>query len=210
MRRSVVVAASVALSGFVCLCAGYGCAQEPGRAESSKGAPSYALSANGREEILFVGYYGGSAMDSHRYHLYGDGRLVREIFDQGRDIVLRTDEVEIPQADIDRIFQPLVAARVPELSEDRVRQATGGIRGEDLGVDLAAVRVRMSLASYQSSPSKAREPLQTDTWLNGPGLLAREFPDFAEAKAVADLGRQLDRHFPKTVYEAERSTEAQR
>jgi hypothetical protein len=68
----------------------------------------------------------------------------------------------------------------------------------------------MSFSSYQSSPSKAREPLQTDIWLHGPGLLARQFPDFTEAKAVADLGRGLDRHFPKTVYEAERSTAAQR
>jgi len=180
-----------------------GCAQESGGAEPSKGTPSFALTANGREEVLFVGYYGGSAMVSHRYRLYGDGRLVREIFDQGRDIVLGVDEVEISQADIDRIFQPLVAARVPELTKARLSQVTHN--ADEASSDAADVRVRMSFSSYQSSPSKAREPLQVDTSLKGPGLLAREFPDFAEAKAVAELGRELDRHFPKNVYEAERS-----
>jgi hypothetical protein len=205
MRKTLVVAVGAAL----CLCVGYACAQEPSRAEPAKGSPTYALSGNGREEILVVGYYGGSQPESRRYFLYGDGRLVREIFAQGTDAVLHTDEVEIPQADIDTIFRPLVAARVPELTEDRARQATGGVRGEDMGADLATVRVKMSFSSYQSSPSKAREPLQVDTSLHGPGLLARNFPDFAEAKAIADLGRELDRHFPKSVYEAKRSTGAQ-
>ena len=198
MRHRVLV--SLAVSGLLSL-SGFGCAQDPSQAQASNVADvTYRLSTNGREEILFVAFLGGGEPLTARYHLYGDGRLVRDLFDQGRELVLRTDEVELPAAEMERLTRSLVEARLPGLTAERLRQAAGGRVPpvEDGGY----VLVRFQFESYHQQGKALKARFAAAVSLPSPSSLASNHADFPEARAAAGLFPRLDGYFSEPFEKA--------
>lgn len=162
--------------------------------------PVYQLSTIPDEEILFLTSAGGTGPSVAQYHLYGDGRLVREIVhNKSERTPWRTDEVQLSNEDIELLFQLIVGSELPDLTDARARQKIGRplLRMDD-GSSLI---LQLHFDSYQRPGEPEAAPFSPRVSMHAPGLQARFFPQLGEAQALGTVRSALDDYFTEPASE---------
>ncbi len=187
------------------LFAGLGCAQQPGQAQTKPGEVSYRVSPEPTEEILAVSTPLGGTPFALQYHLYGDGRLVREITEAAgptRGKVMAQDEANLTPHDVEKIMKPLAASRLPELTPARLKERTKGQDRSSVATEGVTVQIRFRFERYESPSKSATTPFESTVSIYEPGYFAGVNPDFAEARAVSDIFGRLDTYLPRSLKDA--------
>jgi hypothetical protein len=161
------------------------------------GVATYQLSTSPSEEILFLTTAGGTGPSLAQYHLYGDGRLVREIvYNRAERTPWKTDEVQLSSEDVELLFQLVV---VSDLTEDRIRQKIG--RRPLRMSDGSTVVLQLRFDEYQRPGDAKAAPFAPRVSMHAPGLQVRFFPQLGEAKALGTLRTALDDYFTQPAAE---------
>ncbi len=154
---------------------------------------SYELSANAADEILFLRPYGGTGALVPWYHLYGDGRLVRDIVHQYHQDPIFTHEVQLSASDVDLLFQLIVGSSLPDLTEQRLVEQAG--RPLPRVIDGSSTVLTLSFASYTRPGEDPVAPFRARVEMHAPHYLARTFPQIPEIQSFATLVEALDDFF---------------
>lgn len=180
-RRAVV---SVVLLLLVLGCA---------RRANGQGETTYVLSTSATEEILFLRPYGGIGALVPWYHLYGDGRLVRDIVHQRQQEPIYSHEVRLSSSDIELLFQLIVGSKIPDLTEQRLIEQTG--RPLPQAFDASNVVLKLNFASYTRPGDSTNAPFTPRVEMHAPGYLAEVFPQISEIQGFVALVETLDGFF---------------
>jgi len=162
--------------------------------------PTYQLSSSSEEEVLFLTSAGGKGPHVAEYHLYGDGRLVREIvYNRSGRKPWKTDQVRLSSEDVELLFQLVVVSELPDLTEDRIRQKIG--RRPLRMSDGSTVVLQLRFDEYQRPGDAKAAPFAPRVSMHAPGLQVRFFPQLGEAKALGTLRTALDDYFAQPAAE---------
>lgn len=171
-----------------------------GAAGTEDGGPlAYRVSADPTVEILALGSYGGLGFFAPQYRLFGDGRLVREIVHKGNrqpDTAL-TDEVLLDPSDIELLLDLVIAARLPEMTQDGLQEAMG--RRPLTMADGLTFVLELRFENYQRGGRKGDKPFVVQVKLHAPTLQLKVVPQLAEAQGMLALLEALDGYFPRSA-----------
>jgi hypothetical protein len=127
--------------------------------------------------------------------LYGDGRLVREIVHQQQQQPIYSHEVGLSTQDISLLFDLIVGANIPDLTEQRLVEQAG--RPLPRAFDASSVVLRLNFVSYTRPGENAVSPFSPRVELHAPRYLASVLPQIAEIQAFVTLVDALDEFFPQ-------------
>lgn len=158
---------------------------------------AYEVSWAAQEEVLFLTTAGGSTRRALQYRLFGDGRLVREIFDQNdRQKIYYSDETMIEPIEISEIFEKVVSSHLIDLTPKRFEEATQGKRA--LVTDGRSVILHCKFQSFVRDGEALPSPFEMRVVMENPSWVARKVPEMAEARALVVIEQQLDGYFPES------------
>jgi hypothetical protein len=160
--------------------------------------PTYRVSTDPTTEILYFSSYGGSGSFAPQYHLFGDGRLVREMVGKAfrKPQSGMSHEVLLDPTDVKLLMDLVVEAQLPDMTPERLQQAFG--RRPMKMHDGATYVLRLRFESY-TRQSKLVEPYTAEVKMHSPRLQARVFPDVAEVQGMNTLIEAIDGHFPESA-----------
>lgn len=191
-------AGAIVLGGL--MLAGLAADFEPG--ELSTGVStiaSYRVSTSPSDEILNYSVSGGLGFLVPEYRLYGDGRLVREVIDQGNRESVTREERQLSAEDVEVLFRLAVESRLAELTPNRLR-ATVGVT--PLREDSTSVVLRLRFESYQRVGEPEIAPFEPQIIMETPSVVTRSFPQFREGQALVALTEALEAYFGQTSAQA--------
>ncbi len=161
--------------------------------------PTYRISSLPEDAVLEYGFHGGYGLTSPRYHLYGDGLLVREVIDKMTNRAVTTKELQLSLQDVDALMQMVVESGVPELTQHKIRAVVGP---GSLVQDAWMVVLQLRFESYQREGKAEIAPFEPKITMETPSLVAEAFPDFREAHALVALNEALEEYFEQSGTEA--------
>ncbi len=169
-----------------------------GRSAAGSDQPTFVLSTSPADEILFLRLGGGNGALVPWYHLYGDGRLVREIVHQSQTAApFQSETTHLSLTDVDLLFQLIAGSRVPSATQERLVEQVG--QPLPRALDASGIILDLNFASYTPSGGDTLAPFTPRVYLQAPGYLAELFPQIPEIQGVMAVLETLDSYFPRSA-----------
>lgn len=159
---------------------------------------TYEISDDPADEVLTLRVAGGYGSGSPQYHLYGDGRLVREARSRGTQQPPVNDQRFISSEDIALLFDLAVQSGLIELTRDQLISAIG--KGAAEGpVDGSQLMLTMRLTQYVDTSGQELTPFHATVVMPAYPLLAHTHPDVAQIAAMMSIHEALSDYFGAIV-----------